>query len=280
MTTETFEVTKVDDCNGRDFTYLYLKDPGADGVQPFILTEPILLTHFDAGDATLTLPIESTQSFNLHDTVLKMETKLSNTLKILSPEHQSKLPYHCQKVMTGLVNNLFGEELVRPNYFSGGQYPVMYLKGNYKSMQMLDFDNRKITVADLGPGHYQFLIRCHMVYMGTHKNPAHISNLQLRITQLRFKPLSEPNPSSAVPIPTLITTTATPTTTTTTSKPKGRPKKTPIRLFPSEDIQPCSSSNSSYNTMRKGHHHNHGGDIECDSTSHNWLTNSQSGPGF
>ena len=52
----------------------------------------------------------------------------------------------------------------------------------------------------LGQGQYQFVIRANLVYFGKHMDGTCIANLQLRISQIRFKPLQKMIESAIEPI--------------------------------------------------------------------------------
>jgi hypothetical protein len=46
-----------------------------------------------------------------------------------------------------------------------------------------------INPSELGPGRYQFLLRCNGVYMGQHGDSSYVASLNLRVVQVRFEPM-------------------------------------------------------------------------------------------
>lgn len=127
--------------------------------------------------------------------IVNMEQRLAKTLKSLDPELQSKLSLECQKVLSSGSKNLVFN--IRSNYYGFQGDPKMFLKGNWKTIKLVNFKNEPIMREQLGNGNYQFVIRANMAYLGPHKNPDQIANLQLRISEIRFDSAKVQKPKRA-----------------------------------------------------------------------------------
>jgi len=203
MKTESLDITKISEYSGDKSTLVL--------IQPYITTDLIFLTPFNVSGTSITFSIDSIQSVALYNQVTAMETTLKKMLKNLTSSQKSQLPLHCQKVLEDNPNRF--DEMVHPNHFTvDGQNPVIYLKGNYNSIQILDFDNKKIKNANLGPGYYQFVIHSYMSYMGEQKNPLHIAGIQLSLSIIHYRPFQATIPALA-----------------NVSKPKRKTKRSSVR---------------------------------------------------
>lgn len=141
-------------------------------------------------NTSVTFEIKRSMDEALYKKIAAFECRVAKTLKTLKPELLSELSAECQKVLSGDCKNL--QYNVRSNYYGFQGDPKMYLKGNWSTTTIVNFNNEPITADVLAAGTYQFVIRANMVYIGSHKNPDHIANLQLRIKEIRYDPIKAP----------------------------------------------------------------------------------------
>ena len=176
----------------------YLNFCENEGEELHITTSRIYLpdVNLNAGP-TLTFEMPRSLDETLFKRVVCLENKVAKTLKNLSPEMETNLSFECQKVLTSGTKNLIAN--IRSNYYGFHGDPKMYLKGNWKTIKLVNFKGEPITRDQLKDGNYQFIIRANMAYLGPHKNPEHIASLQLRISEIRFEPLKtiKPRPKRA-----------------------------------------------------------------------------------
>jgi len=156
-------------------------------VQQCISTEAIHIEKLNPeDDNTITFTITEAMCKKLFIDVINLETQLVKTIQCMEPVHFDNLPLHCSSVIKENYNNC--NAVIRPNYFKLNEN-TMFLKGNFVNMKMFDWSGKKeLMKKQLGPGEYKFWIRASMVYIGPHKNPLHIANLQLRICELCYRP--------------------------------------------------------------------------------------------
>lgn len=140
-----------------------------------------------ANGPTVTFELSRSRDEVLFKKVVGMEDRIAKTLKTLDPEIVTKLSTDCQKILSSGSKNFIYN--IRSNFYGFQGDPIMYLKGNWKTIKLVNFKNETIQREELGNGNYQFIIRANMIYLGPHKKPEHIANLQLRITEIRFEPL-------------------------------------------------------------------------------------------
>jgi len=65
-------------------------------------------------------------------------------------------------------------------------------------MEFRDFPGNQIDSMSIGPGFYKFVIQANTAYFGPHKNPKYIANLQLRISEIHFRPHYTPRHSITI----------------------------------------------------------------------------------
>lgn len=163
----------------KDSHYFTLQNEN--GQEPYITTDFIDITHCDSSQENITFIIKREMSQALYDEVLKLESCLVNTIKNIDNKYFVNFPFHCQQMLS---QHSLNDDLLRPNYYSSG---LMYLKGNFNNIKIMS-GNEQIHKSKLGPGKYQFIIRANLAYIGPHKEPKQIANLQLRISEIHFTP--------------------------------------------------------------------------------------------
>lgn len=188
--------------------YLFIKS--GQGDDPVIVSDPIFIK---AGKVLrnnnyLTWRISKQDSEPLYNRITKFESDVLRLLKSLDLVTVSKLPQICQnQLMQPPVDPNWS--CLRPNYTNDSNgNPAMFLKGDRNKMVIHDSDSVPITDAILVDGTYQFTIRADMIYLGEHKNPGQIANLQLRVSKALFTPATPqtptrlPKPNICPPAPT------------------------------------------------------------------------------
>lgn len=154
----------------------------------FITSSKIYLPDVKLGTGpTVTFEMPRSLDESLFMKINSLENELSKTLKNLNPNIETNLSFECQKVLTSDSNNLLNN--IRSNYYGFQGDPKMFLKGNWRSIKLVNFKDEVIARDVLKQGNYQFVVRANMAYLGPHKNPNHIASLQLRISEIRFEPL-------------------------------------------------------------------------------------------
>lgn len=175
--------------------------------EPRIITDPIHIKSFHHscnGDDNVTFAITRDMCTNLYTAVTELESSILITLRNMNVDYFTNLPFVCRKVLTeynDLIESQF-YKVLRPNYYLK-DIPMMYLKGDFKTIKIFsEPGNEELHKSQLGPGEYQFIINASTVYMGLHKHPLHVSSLQLRILEIRFKPATavETSPVNQQPI--------------------------------------------------------------------------------
>ena len=166
--------------------YFFLKSDTEE--TPFIHTDFIFIKseQISTENGSLTLKLRKEDSQKLYDEIQKYEAKAIDVIKSSHHDDVSFLPVDW--IMQMSEN---GEEnSIRPNYWQDADAERIYLKGNYWSLRMYNVnDNSRLSTFDLGDGYYQLVIRANAIYIGAHKNPQHLFNLQLRVVQIRYSPL-------------------------------------------------------------------------------------------
>lgn len=158
---------------------------------PKVVTGIITITDDIFFTKEVTLVLTKNQCPDLYKKIVQQETLLSGLLKSLPEKTIQDLPDHCQAVLHNHANELAKNpgHFIRPNYY-GNTNPKIFLK-SIKNVKITNWKlNKSFTPSDLGMGDYQLVVCIGSAYFGQHKNPLHISNLQVRIMEIKYKPLS------------------------------------------------------------------------------------------
>ena len=59
-----------------------------------------------------------------------------------------------------------------------------------KDVQMFDWNGEPLPVEQRGPGEYQLLLRISNIYFGQHGSTPYMASAQVRVAQIRFRPLN------------------------------------------------------------------------------------------
>lgn len=133
-------------------------------------------------------PIKKSKSETLWGKVLGLEHAVALLIRDLDDDIYLNMPQVCKDIYYKYEST---NSLVRSNYFDvQDEEPTFYLKGNIPNIVITDFSNNPIDSKQLGQGKYQFVIRANLLYFGQHTDETSMVNLQLRISHIKFSPLS------------------------------------------------------------------------------------------
>ena len=65
----------------------------------------------------------------------------------------------------------------------------MYLKGNVPALKIVDWAGNPLASSQLDQGQYKFGIKANLLYFGNHVDEKCMVSIQLRISQIAFRPL-------------------------------------------------------------------------------------------
>ena len=151
----------------------YLSFSNDDEEELFLTSNKIYLSDIKfAKGESVTFELHRSHDEVLYKKVIGMEERLAKTLKILDPNMISKLSQVIQNILRESKNLIYN---IRSNYYGFQGDPKMFLKGNWKTIKLVNFKKEPITRDQLGSGNYQFVIRAIMSYLGPHKNLAQIA---------------------------------------------------------------------------------------------------------
>ena len=176
----------------------------------FILTLNISGFELNEDNNSIIFPITKSQCQTLYANVIQLETMLAEAISTLDMKDYYGLSYHCYKVLSDYPQS--NDQIVCSNYDND----TINLKGTLETIQFRDFAGNHIDYKSLGTGLYKFIISANLAYFGPHhKNLMQITSLQLRISEVHFRPAD-------------------------TSKKSTRPHaiKKGVRLFPNLDTIP------------------------------------------
>ena len=176
----------------------------ANGEVPFISTDTMefdMVNFSGVNKDRIMFSIKQSEYPQLYERVAYLENAIELYIQNMSDEQYNALPPIC-KFHFDMTQNIVDANRVRPNYWKHktDDDSVMYLKGNVQNIRFYDWSGAKISPDMLGQGQYQFVIRANLVYFGKHMDDTCIANLQLRISQIRYKPLQKLIDSTNEPI--------------------------------------------------------------------------------
>lgn len=146
--------------------------------------------HFSGKLEQVMFRIKKGLCINLWNSIMAAEQAVALMIRDLSEEYFKKLPKVCQEI----YNDFHAKKsLIRSNYWGMGDNDddMFFLKGNLPNIILTDFSGNPIEAKTLGQGKYQFAIRANLVYFGQHSDHTCMANLQLRISHIRFTPLTK-----------------------------------------------------------------------------------------
>ena len=170
----------------------YLRVTLSDGSMPCFKTDVLefdAVTFSGVNNNQIIVPIKKSQSESLYTEVLAAEHAVALLIRELDGSIIADVPQVCKDIYERYNQT---HSLVRSIYrfTSNETEPTFYLKGNIGAMKVTDWSDNPINPKQLGQGRYQFIIRANLLYFGTHQDETCMVNLQLRISHLRFTPLT------------------------------------------------------------------------------------------
>ena len=145
-------------------------------------------------DECIKFVIPKRQDEKLYENINKLEQHLNELFKDkLNTEYIDLFP---EDIKHMYIKNISREDWVpvRPNYKYNDT--ILFLKGNWKSMNIFNYQGIPISQQELGPGIYKFKIRANLVYIGQHNgiqscDKDYVCNVQLRVTEIWYKTFYE-----------------------------------------------------------------------------------------
>lgn len=136
--------------------------------------------------------ISKSQSEVLYSRVKQAEHAVALMIRNMSEGEDKFFPSIPQVCKDIFNQHHMTSSLVRSNYWapSNGEEVYFYLKGNVSNIVITDFSDNPIDAKQLGQGKYQFEIKANLLYFGEHVDKTCMVNLQLRISRIRFTPLT------------------------------------------------------------------------------------------
>lgn len=136
--------------------------------------------------------IGKSKSEELWSCIMQAEQAVAMMIRDLAADDNKfwpRIPHACKYIFE---QNHMTSSLVRSNYWPGSEDydATFYLKGNTSTIVCTDFSDKPIDIKQLGQGKYQFEIKSNLVYFGEHADKTCMANLQLRISRIRFTPLT------------------------------------------------------------------------------------------
>lgn len=154
----------------------------------------------DVNGSSIVFKISRSMCPDFYNLIIGLEDKIVEIIKDLPNELCNQLPFRCQNVLNvhpEKFTSQYIKSLIRPNYFGDNGPdgdPVIYLRGNFSSLKIFNWSLEEVSKQSLKQGgEFMFCVRANMIYCGQHKNPMHGFNLQLRISEIIFRPTKTKN---------------------------------------------------------------------------------------
>lgn len=91
----------------------------------------------------------------------------------------------------GLSNTMrtlyMANPVIRPTFKEGSD---IYWAKLGRHTRCFDWEGKPIKAKDMGPGRYQFVLRCTGIYIGQHGESNYVASLNMRVIQIRHQPLA------------------------------------------------------------------------------------------